>query len=481
MKQYFYLPVLMLLLLSGCAVSNTSGKSQHEILALFPIENYPQNVDDWISPNNPDYNNPLLSQDVQQQHFVKFYDRYYGSKSPWNADHINDGFSKASPNYVTTTIKDMLISFSNKDKKANKIGYGENFRPHTDKWIDQLEVNINIPQFSNLLYKPSNRAIAIDNLYARVLPTDDVHHYSHKIAGQGYPFDNLQMTAIWAGTPLYIVGTTKDSLWSLVISPDVLAWVKSNRIARANTRFVDQWRKAAKANLAAITTTNTSIIDTQGNFLFSAYIGSVFPVANNLGASIMKIMVPVAENGHAVVKYALVSKQNASIMPMLATPHNIANIIRSLVGRPYGWGNTYFYNDCSAELKGLYTPFGIWLPRHSAYQAESGKIVDMSHATPEQRIEYVVGNGKPFFTLIYINGHIVMYIGNYPNPYNKNSLMAMTYHNKWGLKSIKEENTRIILGGGVFLPLLIQYPDMPDVKSLAAEQYFKVTFLDQEL
>lgn len=479
MKQYLYLPALVLLLLVGCAASNTQDKSKKELLTLFPIENYSQTVDDWINPSDPNYNITLLTQDVQQKHYLEFYDRYYGSKSPWNADYTNIGLTKTAPHDVATLMKNRLIQFSNKNKEASKIGYGENFRPYADKWIDQVHANVNIIQFNNLVYRPSNRAIAIDNLYARALPTDDVYFYSHKIAGEGYPFDNLQMTAIWAGTPLYIIGTTKDSAWSLVLSPEVLAWVRSNGIARSNNKFVDQWQKAAKAQLVAIITTKTSILDMKGNFLFSAYIGSVFPMINDHVTTTRKLMAPVAENGYATIKYAKVSTQDSVIIPMLATPHNMARILSSLVGRSYGWGNAYFYNDCSAELKNLYTPFGIWLPRHSAHQAESGIMVDMSHATPEQRLDYLMKNGKPFFTIVYINGHVFMYIGNYPNPQNKNSLVAMTYQNIWGLKLTKEANTRIVVGGGVFFPLLLQYPEAPQADSLAAKKYFKVVYFNQ--
>ena len=32
------------------------------------------------------------------------------------------------------------------------------------------------------------------------------------------------------------------------------------------------------------------------------------------------------------------------------------------MGCPYGWGGMYFYNNCSAELKSLFTPFGFGYP-----------------------------------------------------------------------------------------------------------------------
>ncbi|KJV92634.1 nlpC/P60 family protein [Rickettsia bellii str. RML Mogi] len=126
-------------------------------------------------------------------------------------------------------------------------------------------------------------------------------------------------------------------------------------------------------------------------------------------------------------------------MPLDFTRHNMANLMSSLIGRPYGWGNMYFYNDCSAELKNLFTPFGIWLPRNSGAQAEFIKenfyTVDMSAATSLERLSYLMKNGKPFLTIIHIEGHVFLYIGNYPNVHNKEStLMAMTYQNIWGLR-----------------------------------------------
>jgi cell wall-associated NlpC family hydrolase len=138
----------------------------------------------------------------------------------------------------------------------------------------------------------------------------------------------------------------------------------------------------------------------------------------------------------------------------------------------------YFYNDCSAELQSLYTPFGIWLPRNSAAQKEIGKMVDKSSQNPQERIKYLIENGKKFTTIIYINGHVMLYIGNYPNPNsNTHELIAMTYQTKWGLKP-QDDSYRAIIGKSVLLPMLTNYPEDPKLKSLAGEKYFQITYLD---
>lgn len=63
-------------------------------------------------------------------------------------------------------------------------------------------------------------------------------------------------------------------------------------------------------------------------------------------------------------------------MPIKSSPKNFAKLIKSMVCKPYGWGNLYFNNDCSSEIRSLMLPFGIFLPRNSADQAQAGKNID---------------------------------------------------------------------------------------------------------
>ncbi|WP_250237686.1 hypothetical protein [Cardinium endosymbiont of Oedothorax gibbosus] len=72
------------------------------------------------------------------------------------------------------------------------------------------------------------------------------------------------------------------------------------------------------------------------------------------------------------------------------------------------------YNDCSAELKGLFLPFGIWLARQSYDQIKTTAAMDLSTSTPTERLNYLIEHGNPFFTIMYIKGHIFLYLGNFP-------------------------------------------------------------------
>jgi hypothetical protein len=282
------------------------------------------------------------------------------------------------------------------------------------------------------------------------------------------------MSALWAGTPVYIVGETRDHAWMLVITPDYIGWVKSSGIARADNAFIDTWTKAAKNKLAGITHTQTGLVDDKGKFLLLAYVGSVFP--GDINSTEIRIMVPVADaDRNAVIKYAVISADNAAFMPLAATPHNFSNIMSTMINRPYGWGSMYFYNDCSAELKSLLTPFGIWLPRHSSDQVTVGKMIDMTSASPDKRLSYLMENGQRFLTIVYIGGHVVMYVGNYPNPNKSDSIMAMTYQNIWGL-SPNPAVRRAVIGQSVLFP--ISYlNELPNASFLMQEKTVNIRSL----
>lgn len=453
------------------------GYANADLISLFPLDRYSQTVSDWIKPTDPEFNSILLSAEQQQKHIERFYNHYVGSFSPWNASYVNQILRQTSPSDLKNLEQSLMQDLSNDGKSSSEIGYGENFRPHVPEWIDEIAKNIDLGQLDDLSYQASHRGIAIDNLHARALPTEDVHFYDYHLAGQGYPFDNLQMSALWAGTPVYIISETRDHAWLLVMTPEYIAWVKSQGIARADNQFIETWSTAAKTKLAAITQTKTSMVDQQGIFHFAAYVGAVFPAT--VIESGLQLMIPVANWDHqAIIKYASLSPQNATPMPLAATPQHFAMLINTLIRRPYGWGGMYFYNDCSAELKSLLTPFGIWLPRHSADQVTVGKRVDMTSASPTERLAYLMENGQRFLTIIYIGGHVMLYIGSYPNPNQTSTAMAMTYQNLWGL-SPRPSIRRAVVGGSVLFPMLLQYPEDPSLISLADKGYFQVSYLNQ--
>ncbi|EEQ11178.1 hypothetical protein ymoll0001_26880 [Yersinia mollaretii ATCC 43969] len=68
----------------------------------------------------------------------------------------------------------------------------------------------------------------------------------------------------------------------------------------------------------------------------------------------------------------------------------------------------------------------------------------------------------------------MLYIGNTDWAGNT---VPMTYQNLWGLKP-SNASSRSIIGKSVFFPLLPQYPEAPELGSLAGKDKFILTWLN---
>lgn len=473
-KKIAYFALILLALAAGYAVmkKQTLSHKPTDVVTLFPLQNYDQQLTHWVKPSDSDYTKTLLSKAASEHHGKILYANIFGQQSPWSKTFIDRYLKKR---LIITKLKDKINEFSNTHKSNNTVGFNENFRPYSSSWIKKITQNINLIQFKNLSYQPDQRAIVIANLNVRHLPTNDVHFYNHHIAGQGYPFDNLQNSSLWIGTPVYVLGHSKDKSWVYILTNDVRGWVPSNGIAYTSSNFIKKWQASAKKQLVAITHTETSLISTSGKFIETAYIGTLLPGTTIKGA--FKLQVPISDTKQkAQMTEVVVENALASPVPLTLNPYHMIRLMQELIGRPYGWGNAYFYNDCSAELKNLFSVFGIWLPRDSSKQISVGEMQDKSELSPKERIQFLKSYGQKFLTLVYIGGHVFLYMGNYQDPETK-SERIMTYQNIWGLRPA-DGSSRAVIGKAVLLPLLEKYSEKPELQSLAAGKYFQVVYLD---
>lgn len=477
-KNSFFLLFLL------CSILTMTVSAVNVPISLFPLQHYKQSINYWLNPHSPIYNKRLISQHQQQWRFNQFYNHLFNTDKsyqmnwqwggpPWNRAYITKLFRQ------TPTIK--ILEMKNIEKFDNSlpapdVQYGENFRPYKQQWIKEITYNVNLNQFTTLKFTSQHRAITVHNLSGRILPTNDVAFSHFTLAGQGYPFDNLQSSAVWAGTPVYIIAQTRDKAWDYIVTPSFLTWVPSTGVARVDNKFIKQWQAAAKKQLGAIVHTKTSVLS-HGAFQFYGYVGAVFPI-NQFTEDSTEILIPVKSlSGMATIERAELDAKDIVKMPLVPTRHSFSRIMETLVNRPYGWGGMYFYNDCSAEIKSLFTPFGIWMPRNTSNQIHAGKIIDKSQLRLAGRLHYLLTHGHSLMTEVYIGGHAVLYVGDYYA--TKHKKIAITYQNIWGLKP-SDKSRREVIGESLFFPLLKHYPEDPELQSLANYQHFVLVNFDQQ-
>lgn len=470
--------------LAACSTAPTSPATQTRIdpVSLFPMAAYDQNVDHWLDPASPTYDQPFLSADEQRSHFDALRTRYFGTAadapSPWNSTYIDTRVYSHNGADIAALQRRRIATFDNRDKPENQIGYGQNFRAHTPAWIDAIAQNMGVEQFEHApSYDAARRAIATDNVLIRELPTMDPSFYDHRLAGEGYPFDNLQISAARPGTPLYVLGSSLDGGWYYVQTPDVQGWVRSDKVGMVSPSFVDIWRSAARSGLGAVTVASAPVHDSQGVFRFDAPAGTLLPVAPfapGEATTQINVMVPARDaNGNAIARIAPLTDEQIATAPLSATPRHLAMLLRTLIGRPYGWGNSGFYNDCSSELQSIFATFGVWLPRHSSTQMSAGQMIDLSSSTPAERLDYLVQHGAPMRTLVYIGGHVMLYLGNTTRDHRT---VPVVYQDVWGLRPA-DNSRRAVIGGSVILPLLVHIPEDPSLQSLAGTPIFQISII----
>ena len=382
-----------------------------------------------------------------------------------------------------TGLEALVLANLQRDIAAG-TGFGHNTRPYRADWLEGIQRQLPPARPGTFRFQAERRAVVSANALVRLLPTQDIYMQHPDLPGQGYPFDNLQNSVLWAGTPVYLLEQTRDQGWCKVLAADCAGWIPAQSLARAGAGFVRAWRRAVRTRgLVAVVATATAVRDRAGRFCFHAYVGSVFPRGPGRGRR-PAILVP-GRTGISQAAFSLPASldEGAGVpQPWPYTPQHAARLWRSLLGRPYGWGNTRFLNDCSAEMRHFFTPFGLWLPRHSSDQKAMGRSSDLSALPLPGRLAALARIGRPYRSLVWFHGHVMLYLGplDLAGQGGGSAGGFMTYQNLWGLRPRDPPDFRAIVGGSVLFPVLDRYPEEPALQSLADKSQFVVTQLDQE-
>ena len=418
---------LLLVLLTGCA-----GGPRSLPLGHLPDLDRPQNAAAYTPTDLLD--RPLYGPALAQ---TLWNDWLAARLSPWERD---------APKYDAGKVSWGMEAFS------QKTMFGINLLPKPEGWLDQLAANADMDGYPNLV-RP---AIATANTSMRVLPTAKPAFYDPAKAGEGFPFDMMQNTAVFAGTPLLASHVSRDKAWILCETDTVYGWLPAGDLAFTDQAFMESWRTAEHLTFIR---ENTPVTCIYGRFRFMGKVGMVLPRITVLGGngSAMDALIPVRdEQGMAVLLTATLSAADVAAAPLPPTPRALAALADALMGRPYGWGGLYDERDCSALTQDLLAPLGLSLPRNSSQQASAGLAFPLEGLEPERKSQVVLEQGVPWLTLLYRPGHIMLYIGAHDGE-------PVILHDMWGVKTLHGdvEGRRVV--GRVVITSLALERDVPDV------------------
>ncbi|MDF1877915.1 SH3 domain-containing protein [Sulfurimonas sp. SAG-AH-194-L11] len=423
--KFFYL-ICVLLLLNSCSVKDTQSQTQSN-KSLKPIKIKP-------SDDKPEFIADLknISQDVS------FYTK-----------NIQENFFFAQEEYEKQYFKVWnldKVSISLQDAKwahrRYKVGdtYGENLQLHTEAFFRDNLQNANYEAYQSI----NKKALTLVNVNLRAFPTNKPVLKDPKQAGEGFPFDYLQNSSIAANKPLIISHYSKNKKWAFVESSFAFGWVKSRNIVIINDKYTKIWQKAQQV---FIVKEGVPIYSQDNEFLFKSRIGMILPLVEEDEDFYTVLTLSKYKNKKPLYIQSKIEKTIASRGILKFNAQNINMILKEVSKTNYGWGGIFAQRDCSSTLRDFYAPFGLWLPRNSSKQSSLGKIIKLEGLSNDAKLKILKKEGLAFRTLVYKQGHIALYVGEYKN-------QAIIFQNVWGVKTKKDGvEGRFIIGRPIFSTL----------------------------
>lgn len=407
MKNIFI--ILSIIAFAGCAGKDPKAPSE-----IYDLVNIPQDAGSFLKdmPQNLSY------YDIQK----KFEENYF---SPWKIEKLDDNL---------TIMKWPFDSYRAGDS------YGENLKPLKQTFFDEMLYSSNFESFSSV----NEKALVLKETNIRAFPTTKPLLKDPSLAGEGFPFDYLQNSTIYANKPIFVSHYSKNREWAFIVSSFTAGWIKADEFVVLGKKHIDEWQKAQQVRIVK---ENIDIYSDDGKFLFSSKIGMMFALAAEDNQTYTILTVSAYRGNKPEYIKSKISKTVASKEILKLNSDNLTSIINEVSSTNYGWGGVYEQRDCSSMLRDIFAPFGIWLPRNSYRQSKIGKVVDFDGMSDEDKIKLIKEQAVPFETLLYKRGHIVLYVGTYNDE-------VIIFHNTWGIKTKKNGiEGRVIIGKPVFSTL----------------------------
>jgi len=331
------------------------------------------------------------------------YDREYNRKffKPWFREKMN--LSWRQKNWQFLFARQRMYS-----------RYGSRI---SRKWFRYQIRNSNFKAYESVL----KSAITVRHSDIKIYPTKQDFYYNPKRTGEGFPFDYNQNSSININTPLIVSHYSKDKKWVYIRSSYAYGWLPVSDIAFVSKYFKKQFMN----NNYAVTLRDNMFVKNRG-FKSIVKLGTIFPIDVK---SKKYMMATKTKSGYAKVTLLKAQKKwTIAKKPIAFNPSNVAMISNQLVGEPYGWGGKMMARDCSSMTKDFFAPFGIFLRRNSREQRYDGKrVVSLRWMSAKKKKRIILEKAKPFRSLLYVGGHITLYVGQRKGE-------PIILHNYWGAR-----------------------------------------------
>lgn len=383
----------------------------------------------WISKlNNPD------SVVLSKKEIKEFNDKIFKTKV--NINNLKDYPDSINADAIAEIFKMRFLWMTKKQY------FNENFEEIPIDYFNSIQDNIDIDGFSKILQV--RFAVTVKYSDIRVLPAQDKVLSSKS----SFDIDRLQEESLDLGVPLAVVCQTKDNQWSYVFAPTEDGWIKTENIAFTDKKTLIKWIDSKKFAVIINPKADVYLDESMRNYFEYVRMGSRLPVLKKIGKSKICVSLPSSDmQGNLVFKKGYIARDNININFLKYSQRNVLIQAFKHLNSPYSWGGYNGEQDCSSFIGQIFNCFGIVLPETSYQKIKCGTLIaDFPHdASSDEKNKVIVENAPAGLSLIYLPGHIMLYIGNNDNkPYAIHAINALSAYNQDNEKTIQNINKIII-------------------------------------
>ncbi len=400
---------LLTILAAGCASKSPEVRAPlapPSIKGIRDLSVYPQNGLAYVDSDKK--GTPLVDSFEAKRQADEFFKQYF---SPWRKKRT--GFKR----------RDAMWGIARYGKSP---GYDAHGTPNDPSWLAHAVQMADASHFPSM----SRYGISLHNTNLRLLPTNRPRFDNPSEPGEGYPFDYLQNSALWANTPVFISHLSRDGQWYYVESAFAAGWSPIKDIGFVDDIFIGRFMTGRYVSIVR----DKLLVRTDRGDI-TTHMGALFPVTAQSERGYRVLAAARASGGRsadAALARGAVAVSDGVLVPLFMTQKNVAVLANRMMNQAYGWGGLDEKRDCSATVRDLFTPFGIWLPRNSKAQAMDGIFISLQGLSPELKEQEILSKGVPFMTLVWLPGHIMLYMG-------QKDGRVVVFHNVWGLRTLTPE------------------------------------------
>lgn len=317
----------------------------------------------------------------------------------WNSqnDDINIGYTISKNELINKIDSLSIISFSKRFIKTDDKKLFEADTHYYNKLIENINYN-NIETENIVEY-----GIILARTPLKTWPTMD-----EAFSNQSSAYDRFLESTLYPYEPIAILHESKDKKWLFVKMYNYEGWVQKEDVAYTSFNILN----------LLINNHNFIVITEPKAYLKYSNreldMGCTFPLLKKNNEYFTVLCPQKRADNSLYFTFGYIPIEHGSINYLPYTQKNTLSQAYKFIDEPYGWGGMNGYRDCSALVMDIYRSMGIKLKRNTDQQEIMSPInISVSEISESDKRKQL--KTLPAGSLIFMNGHVMLYIGEYEN------------------------------------------------------------------